>query len=91
MGEIGGGQQAFVWFYAILGSVYGIWMLYAGGISHLLISALLYAPGTILYARARRELGGQTFPKLADKATLAVLLAMAAASVVLFVRGDIVI
>ena len=32
-----------------------MWLLYAGGLKYLLLSALLYAPGVILFARAKRE------------------------------------
>ncbi|MBT2330822.1 arginine-ornithine antiporter, partial [Pseudomonas fluorescens] len=37
------------------------WLLYAGGIKYLLLSALLYAPGAILFAKAKRELGKPVF------------------------------
>jgi arginine:ornithine antiporter/lysine permease len=36
--------------------IYAIWLLYAGGVKYLLLSALLYAPGAILFAKAKREL-----------------------------------
>ncbi|HSX71336.1 MAG TPA: arginine-ornithine antiporter [Pseudomonas sp.] len=35
--------------------VYAIWLVYAGGMQYLLLSALLYAPGAILFAKAKRE------------------------------------
>jgi arginine:ornithine antiporter/lysine permease len=35
--------------------VYTAFLIYAGGIKYLLLSALLYAPGTLLYVRAARE------------------------------------
>lgn len=41
--------------------IYAIWLLYAGGIKYLLLSALLYAPGAILFAKAKRELGKPVF------------------------------
>ncbi|MDD2051533.1 arginine-ornithine antiporter [Pseudomonas putida] len=41
--------------------IYAIWLLYAGGIKYLLLSALLYAPGAILFAKAKRELGKPIF------------------------------
>ncbi|MBU6957660.1 arginine-ornithine antiporter [Pseudomonas sp. CVAP len=41
--------------------IYAIWLLYAGGIKYLLLSALLYAPGAILFAKAKRELGKAVF------------------------------
>ena len=36
-------------------------MLYAGGAKFLLLSALLYAPGTVLFVLARREQGKSIF------------------------------
>ncbi|NIF28719.1 arginine-ornithine antiporter [Pantoea sp. Tr-811] len=41
--------------------VYAIWLLYAGGVKYLLLSALLYAPGVILFAKAKREVGQPIF------------------------------
>ncbi|MCW5342358.1 hypothetical protein IGA75_31815, partial [Pseudomonas aeruginosa] len=37
--------------------VYAVWLLYAGGLKYLLLSALLYAPGAILFAKAKHEVG----------------------------------
>ncbi|MDO5073680.1 MAG: arginine-ornithine antiporter [Neisseria animaloris] len=34
---------------------YSVWLLYAAGVKYLLLSALLYAPGAILYIKARLE------------------------------------
>ncbi|MFJ2287144.1 arginine-ornithine antiporter, partial [Pseudomonas iridis] len=31
--------------------IYAVWLLYAGGVKYLLLSALLYAPGAILFAK----------------------------------------
>ena len=39
----------------------GIALLYAGGVKYLLLSALLYAPGAILFAKAKREVGQPIF------------------------------
>ncbi|WP_339530018.1 MULTISPECIES: arginine-ornithine antiporter [unclassified Pseudomonas] len=50
--------------YLFIGAValiYAIWLLYAGGTKYLLLSALLYAPGAILFAKAKRELGKPIF------------------------------
>jgi arginine:ornithine antiporter/lysine permease len=41
--------------------IYAIWLLYAGGLKYLLLSALLYAPGVILFARAKHEQGKPLF------------------------------
>ena len=48
----------------IIGAIallYAIWLLYAGGVKYLLLSALLYAPGAILFAKAKREVGQPIF------------------------------
>ncbi|SFA65258.1 arginine-ornithine antiporter [Metapseudomonas otitidis] len=44
-----------------LALVYATWLLYAGGVKYLLLSALLYAPGAILFAKAKHELGQPIF------------------------------
>ena len=44
-----------------LATLYAAAMLMAGGAKFLLLSALLYAPGTLLYAMARREQGQALF------------------------------
>lgn len=67
---------------SVLASLYGVWMLYASDPSHLLVSALLYAPGTVFYVIARRETGEKIFPAFADKAAFAALIAMAALSLI---------
>lgn len=41
--------------------IYAIWLIYAGGLKYLLLSALLYAPGVILFAKAKREVGQPIF------------------------------
>ena len=38
-----------------------MWLVYAGGIQYLLLSALLYAPGALFFAKAKRELGQPVF------------------------------
>ncbi|MBB4862975.1 arginine:ornithine antiporter/lysine permease [Pseudomonas nitritireducens] len=41
--------------------LYAVWLIYAGGLKYLLLSALLYAPGVILFAKAKREVGQPIF------------------------------
>jgi arginine:ornithine antiporter / lysine permease len=41
--------------------LYTAFMIYAGGMKFLLLSALLYVPGTALYFWARREQNRQLF------------------------------
>ncbi|MBX9756201.1 MAG: arginine-ornithine antiporter [Pseudomonadaceae bacterium] len=44
--------------------IYSVWLIYAGGIQYLLLSALLYAPGAILFAKAKREQGQAIFTSI---------------------------
>jgi arginine:ornithine antiporter/lysine permease len=41
--------------------IYAVWLIYAGGVKYLLLSALLYAPGAILFAKAKMELNKPVF------------------------------
>ena len=51
-------------FIAAVAVIYAIWLLYAGGVKYLLLSALLYAPGAILFAKARKEVGQPVFTNI---------------------------
>jgi arginine:ornithine antiporter/lysine permease len=52
------------WTRGAIATVYAAGMLYAGGAKFLLLSALLYAPGTILFVLARREQRASVFARL---------------------------
>jgi arginine:ornithine antiporter/lysine permease len=42
-------------------TIYGIWLVYAAGLQYLLMCAILFAPGILVYAKARKEQGGRIF------------------------------
>ena len=63
---------------AAIATVYAAGMLYAGGATFLLLSALLYAPGTWLYFYARREQQKRVFT--AAELTVFGVIAIAAAA-----------
>lgn len=44
-----------------LATIYAIGLIYAGGLKFLLLSTVIYAPGTILFVIARREQGKRVF------------------------------
>lgn len=44
-----------------IATLYGIWLVYAAGPTYLLMTALLYAPGIVIYVMARREAGQKIF------------------------------
>lgn len=57
-------------------SAYGVWLLYASGPLHLLLSVVLYAPGLLLFLYARR--GGRSDKVLSQLERIAIVLLMAA-------------
>jgi arginine:ornithine antiporter/lysine permease len=44
-------------------TAYGLWLVYAAGLSYLLMCAILFAPGILIYARARTERGQRLFER----------------------------
>ena len=61
-------------FIGAIALIYAIWLLYAGGVKYLLLSALLYAPGAILFAKAKLELGKPIFTNVEKLIFAAVVL-----------------
>ena len=51
---------------ASLAVLYTLFMIYAGGLKFILLSAILFAPGTLLYFWARREQNKPVFTKPSD-------------------------
>jgi len=60
---------------ASLAVLYTLFMIYAGGLKFILLSAVLFAPGTVLYFIARREQGKPVFEKTSDWVTFGVIVA----------------
>ncbi|MBI2736840.1 MAG: amino acid permease [Rhodospirillales bacterium] len=52
--------------FAAIATAYTIFLLYAGGLKFIVLSAVLYAPGTALYFWARREQGKPVLAKTSD-------------------------
>jgi arginine:ornithine antiporter/lysine permease len=59
-----------------IASIYCIWLLYAAGLKYLMLSALLYAPGTLLYIWAKKQRAEQSFTQT-ELFILAVLICIA--------------
>jgi arginine:ornithine antiporter/lysine permease len=51
---------------AAIATIYTIFLLYAGGLKFIVLSAVLYAPGTALYFWARRERGKPVFTGVSE-------------------------
>lgn len=65
---------------ATLAVLYAVWLLYAGGMKYLLLSALLYAPGALMYIAGQRAQGRQMLSRAEWPAFLATLAAAAVAA-----------
>ncbi|VEG56542.1 arginine/ornithine antiporter [Mycolicibacterium aurum] len=70
--------------------VYAVWLLYAGGWQYLLIAAVFYLVGTVLYVWARRESRMPLFSRR-ELAVFAVIVATSVAAVALLVTGNLVV
>ncbi len=75
---------------AIFATVYSIFLVYAGGMKFLVLSFLIYAPGTLLYLMTRREQGKQLFTT-AEWGILALFVAGAAYALNGLITGSITI
>lgn len=71
-------------------TLYTLFLVYAAGWDHLLLSCILYAPGALLYWMARRQRGLRVFTP-AEAVLFAVIVAGAVAGVVSLATGAITI
>lgn len=63
------------WLISVLGVVYGFWMLYATGISNIIISALMFAPGILFYGYSRIQNKQSLLESKSDIAALIIIAA----------------
>lgn len=54
------------WLVSILGTVYGLWMLYATGMDNVIISAMIFAPGVLFYGWSRIQNRQRVFESWMD-------------------------
>ena len=64
-------------------------MIYAGGLKYILLSAVLFGPGTVLYVWARREQGKAVFDKTSEWVIFGVIAAAAVYGVYGIATGSI--
>lgn len=76
-------------FFGVLGTVYGLWMLYSGGLDYVLITTVLYAPGLFFYAMAKREKRLPLFGSVREKILALILVIAAISSVVMIANGSL--
>jgi arginine:ornithine antiporter / lysine permease len=77
-------RKDMIW--ASIATVYALFMILAGGLDKVLLSAILFAPGTLLFIFARREQGLQTFTSV-EKGLFAVILVGAAIGIYALATG----
>jgi len=85
--ERGGVGKVGAWIFAIIGTIYGFWMIYSGGFMEFLITGLLYAPGTLIYIKGRKEQGKPIFSRLFERILMMAIGIMFIASVVVIANG----
>ena len=86
---LSGGAKAGTWLIAVIGAVYGAWMLYASGWQAVLSSAVLFGPGILLYAYTQRQKAEKIFPKVVDAAAVVVVVIAFVLSIVFMANGTI--
>ena len=72
-----GGSLGAARFFAFVGTLYGIWMLYSSGLELTFIACILYAPGIIVFALGKKEKGRPVFERPYE-AVIAIALALLA-------------
>ncbi len=87
--ESGNNNKLAAWVIAILGSIYGAWLLYASGVTYILVATMLYAPGTLMYLYNRKKLGKKYFENTTDLVTCIALMVALVVAVVLTAKGTI--
>jgi arginine:ornithine antiporter/lysine permease len=75
--------------FAVIGSIYGLWLLYSTGLVGILISALLYAPGIIVYILGKKERNEKYLAKTSDKILAFIIVSLAILSLILILTGQI--
>ncbi len=89
-GSIGkGGSLAAARFFAFVGTLYGVWMLYSSGLTLTFIASILYTPGIIVYTLGKREKGEKVFARTYEAVLAAALILLALIAVVMIARGRI--
>ena len=72
-----GGSLGAARFFAFVGTLYGIWMLYSSGLELTFIACILYAPGIIVFTLGKKEKGRPVFERPYE-AVIAIALALLA-------------
>ena len=74
--------------FAIIGSIYGIWMIVSSGLVQFLITTILYGVGIIVYVKGRKEKGLVVFKPFERNLAITIVV-LGILSIVLMVMGVI--
>jgi arginine:ornithine antiporter/lysine permease len=85
---VGNRSRTVDWLRGAIATVYAAGMLLAGGPKFVMLSALLYAPGTLLFVIARREQGKPLFTRV-EWLLVGVVIAVAIGALYALASGDI--
>ena len=86
----GAGSNFSRWAIAIIGAIYGIWLLYSAGWVYWMILSILYILGSFFYFKARKEQGKKPFDKTWEAVVCAALFILAIVAIVLTANGTVV-
>ncbi|MDO5700663.1 MAG: basic amino acid/polyamine antiporter [Bowdeniella nasicola] len=73
----------------VVATVYAIWLLYGAGLVYLLLATMLYAPGLIIHAWARKERGEPVFAGTKELVVSVVVVILGILALVLLINGTI--
>ncbi len=79
-------------FYRIVGAVgfvYSVFLVYAGGLTGLMITTILFAPGIILYSVGEKQRGAAVLPQVVDKIVAAIIVMFFVVSIAMIATGQI--
>ncbi len=85
------GRLAFYRGIGIVGFLYSIFLIYAGGLTGLMITTILFAPGILLYVYGQKERGEAIMPKTLDKVVTVAILVFFVISIVSIATGAIAV
>lgn len=88
---VSGGRLAFYRGIGIVGFLYSIFLIYAGGLTGLMITTILFAPGILLYVYGQKERGEAIMPKTLDKVVTVAILVFFVISIVSIATGAIAV
>lgn len=83
------GRTGLAKLFAIIGSIYGFWMIYSSGLDYFLITTILYAPGIVVYILGKKEKNERYLNNIRDKVVSGALVALGVISFVLILNGTI--